>query len=142
MVGCYSGAILLLADGQSFDQPVDRVSGGIEGLAGIIPAAGQLTVAEWDRNQASETYGEPVFYQFDEATVGAISNDRDAWSRFTRIALSSGPKTAQLTEVQCLSRDLTTSSTLKDQGRGWRRFLEDGARRTADRSQRICHFNR
>lgn len=71
MVGCYSGAILLLADGQSFDQPVDRVSGGIEGLAGIIPAwQGQLTVAEWDRNQASETYGEPVFYQFDEATVG------------------------------------------------------------------------
>lgn len=71
MVGAYAGAIILLRDGQRLQEPVGRVPGGIKGLAGIIPAwEGQLTVAEWDTVETSETYGEPLFYQFDEQAVG------------------------------------------------------------------------
>lgn len=71
MVGEYAGAIILLRDGKELDQPVERVARGIESVAGIIPAwQGQLTVAEWDTVQTSETYGEPLFYQFDEQAVG------------------------------------------------------------------------
>lgn len=71
MVGCYAGAIILLRDGQRLDQPVTRVPRGIENLVGIIPAwEGQLTVAEWDNVETSETYGEPLFFQFNEAAVG------------------------------------------------------------------------
>lgn len=71
MVGCYAGAILLLADSKTLDQPVDAVPGAIEGLVGIVPAwEGQLTVAEWDSREDSPTFGEPLFFQFDEAAVG------------------------------------------------------------------------
>lgn len=75
MVGCYAGAIILLRDGEKLDQPVTRVSGGIQGLAGIIPAwEGQLTVAEWDQDETSETYGDPLYFQFDEQAVGETQN--------------------------------------------------------------------
>lgn len=75
MVGCYAGAILLLRDGKTLDQPVDRVAKGIESLSSIIPAwEGQLTVAEWDQDETSETYGDPLFFQFDEQAVGDPQN--------------------------------------------------------------------
>lgn len=75
MVGGYAGAIILLRDGQSLDQPVSRVAGGLAGLAGIIPAwEGQLTVAEWDTDPRSDTYGEPAMFQLDEQAVGDPSN--------------------------------------------------------------------
>lgn len=71
MVGCYAGAIILLRDGKRLEEPVDRVARGIENVVGIIPAwEGQLTVVEWDQDQTSETYGEPLFFQFDEQAVG------------------------------------------------------------------------
>lgn len=71
MVGCYAGAIILVRDGKKLDQPVDRVAKGIENLVGIIPAwEGQLTVVEWDNVEGSDTYGDPVFFQFDEQAVG------------------------------------------------------------------------
>jgi len=70
MVGEYAGAIILLRDGQKLDQPVTTVRKGIENIVGIIPAwQGQLTVVEWDDVQTSETYGEPVYFQFDEQAV-------------------------------------------------------------------------
>lgn len=71
MVGEYAGAIILLRDGQNLEQPVTTVPKGIESLAGIIPAwQGQLTVAEWDEVQTSETYGEPLYFQFNQQAVG------------------------------------------------------------------------
>jgi hypothetical protein len=77
MVGRYAGVILRFADSKKFDQPVDTVPGGILGLAGVIPAwEGQLTVAEWDTNPDSETYGEPAFYQFNESAVGDKTQPR------------------------------------------------------------------
>lgn len=75
MVGCYGGAILILRDGLRLDQPVTRVTGGIESLVKIVPAwEGQLTVAEWDNVETSETYGEPLFFQFNEQAVGDAKN--------------------------------------------------------------------
>lgn len=77
MVGKYAAVILRFADDKDFDQPVDTVPGGILGLAGVIPAwEGQLTVAEYDSDQRSETYGEPLFYQFNESAVGDKTQPR------------------------------------------------------------------
>ncbi|MHC2215537.1 anti-CBASS protein Acb1 family protein [Rhizobium leguminosarum] len=74
MVGGYSGVILRLRDGNAFDQPVDRVPGGLDGLYKLDPVwKGQLTVADYDTDPRSETYGEPVMYQFNEA---ALSGDQ------------------------------------------------------------------
>jgi hypothetical protein len=70
LVGCYAGAILRFADGRTFDQPVERVPGGLDGLVEIIPAwEGQLKVSQWDTNQSSPTYGQPTLFQFNEADV-------------------------------------------------------------------------
>lgn len=75
MVGEYAGAIILLRDGMPLSQPVVRVRKGIENVVGIIPAwQGQLTPIEWDNVQTSETYGDPLFYQFDEQAVGNPQN--------------------------------------------------------------------
>lgn len=71
LVGSYSGVILRLADSKPFSEPVDRVPGGLMGLVEIIPAwEGQLTVSQWDTNELSPTYGEPLQFQFNEASVG------------------------------------------------------------------------
>lgn len=71
MVGAYAGAIILLGDGQRLDQPVGRVPGGIKGLAGIIPAwEGQLSVASYDEDETSETFGEPLLFHFNQQAVG------------------------------------------------------------------------
>jgi hypothetical protein len=71
MVGAYSGLILRLRDSKPFDKPVDRVSGGLDGIAEVIPAwEGQLTVSTWDTNPQSEGYGKPTMFQFNESAVG------------------------------------------------------------------------
>jgi len=71
MVGRYSAAIILLADSLPLDQPVTRVPGELDGLAGIIPVwENQLTVAEWDDDISSSTYGRPSMYQYDEVALG------------------------------------------------------------------------
>lgn len=71
MVGAYSGVILRLADNKTFSEPVDMVSGGLLGLVEIIPAwEGQLQVSQWDTDEKSETYGQPLMFQFNEASVG------------------------------------------------------------------------
>lgn len=70
MVGGYSGVILRLRDGKAFDQPVDRVPGNLDGLYKVDPVwKGQLTVAEYDADPRSETYGEPTMYQFTESAL-------------------------------------------------------------------------
>ncbi len=70
MVGGYSGVILRLRDSKTFDQPVDRVNGGLDGLYRIDPVwAGQLRVADWNTDASSETYGEPTMFEFNEANV-------------------------------------------------------------------------
>jgi hypothetical protein len=78
MIGGYAGVILRFADGKRFDQPVERVSGGLGGLVEAIPAWGgqgaQLEVAEWVTDVTSEDYGKPKLYRFNEAAVGNEQN--------------------------------------------------------------------
>lgn len=70
MVGKYGAVILRLADSKRFDQPVDNVPGGLDGLVEIVPAwEGQLSVSEWDTDETSETYGQPKMFAFNEANV-------------------------------------------------------------------------
>jgi hypothetical protein len=72
LVGGYAGVILRLADNKSFDQPVERVPGGLDGLVETIPAwEGQLTVSSWEDDQKSERYGQPKLFGFNEAAVDA-----------------------------------------------------------------------
>ena len=71
MVGRYAAIILRVRDDMPFEKPVNRVRGGLDGLAGVIPSwESQLTVSTWDTNPASETYGQPTMYQFNEAALG------------------------------------------------------------------------
>lgn len=70
MVGAYGGVILRLADNRPWNEPVGTVTGRINGLRGIIPAwEGQLTVSQWDTDERSPTYGEPLMYQFIESAI-------------------------------------------------------------------------
>jgi hypothetical protein len=70
MVGKYAGVILRFADSKPFNQPVDKVPGGLDGLVEVIPAwEGQLQVSEWDTDETSETYGQPKMFQFNESAV-------------------------------------------------------------------------
>lgn len=77
MVGKYAGVILRVADSRKFVEPVERVSGGLDGLVELVPFwEGQLTVSEWDKDETSETYGQPTMFQFNEAAVGKTANPR------------------------------------------------------------------
>lgn len=70
LVGRYSGVILRVADGQDTSQPLAKVSGGLDALVDVIPAwEGQLKVAKWDTDPKSETYGEPLMFEYDETTT-------------------------------------------------------------------------
>jgi len=75
LVGSYSGLIMRVADSRRFQEPVDTVPGGLDGLVELIPAwEGQLTVAEWDTDETSDGYGQPKMFQFNEAQVGETTN--------------------------------------------------------------------
>lgn len=80
MVGGWSGLILRIEDGQTFEAPVDYSKGrDITWLAGLIPAwSEQLQVTEWDDDPMSPTYGAPKMYQFNEAAVSADDANRQA----------------------------------------------------------------
>jgi hypothetical protein len=70
MVGDYAGVILRVADSKRFQEPVESVSGGLDGLIEVIPAwEGQLLVSDWDTDETSETYGQPRMFTFNESSV-------------------------------------------------------------------------
>lgn len=77
MIGGWSGVILRVADSKRFIEPVDRVSGGLQGLVEVIPAwAGQLTVSRWHEDETLPEYGMPAMYSFNEASVGDQAQPR------------------------------------------------------------------
>jgi len=85
MVGRYAGAIILLRDSKPLDQPVDGVAKGVENIAGVIAVwEGQLKVADWDQVQTSETYGEPLVFQYDEQAIGDPQNVNKSGIRIHR----------------------------------------------------------
>lgn len=60
MVGRYAGVIYRIADGQDLDQPAKRGK-----LVDIKPVyENQLRVEKWDEDQRSETYGEPLMWEY------------------------------------------------------------------------------
>lgn len=70
MVGAYSAAIIIVRDGLELSAPVGRLS-SIDDLVNIIPAwEGQLQVSEWDTDPRSDTYAEPLMFQFSEFEPG------------------------------------------------------------------------
>lgn len=78
-VGGYSGAILRLADNKKFNEPVEKVGGGVDGLVEIVPAwAGQIAVKRWDENTESATYGRPLMYEFRESEVPSANKSTGA----------------------------------------------------------------
>lgn len=69
-VGEYSGVIFRFRDNKKFDEPVDTVGGGLEGIAEIIPAwQGQLTADEFFQDVNQENYGQVSMYTFNESAV-------------------------------------------------------------------------
>ncbi|PZR36481.1 anti-CBASS protein Acb1 family protein [Caulobacter segnis] len=78
LVGRYAGVILRIADNKAFDQPVDAVSGGLDALVELIPAwEGQLSVNQWDTDDKSPTFGEPIMYAFAESAVEGVKQPRN-----------------------------------------------------------------
>ena len=82
-VGNYAGVIMFLADGQSLDQPVNGVSGGLDGLVDLLPVwEGQLEVVSWDEDQTSTSFGQPTMYYFDESKVQTTTRGTNKRSFF------------------------------------------------------------
>lgn len=78
-VGEYGALVLRFADGKRFQEPVERVPGGLMGLVELIPVyQEQLKVSSWDTDELSPNYGHPTMYQFNEAAIqdGSTVNQR------------------------------------------------------------------
>lgn len=70
MVGHYSALILRVADNKRFDEPLDGSKVGIQNLVEVVVAwSSQLEVSQWDTDVQSDTYGQPLMYQFNEAEI-------------------------------------------------------------------------
>ncbi|MFQ1373376.1 DUF1073 domain-containing protein [Klebsiella pneumoniae] len=74
MVGRYSALLLQVKDNKPWSDPVDTrlvKSLGESALVKLIPVwEPQLTVAEWDNDRQSETFGQPKMFNFNEQPVG------------------------------------------------------------------------
>lgn len=74
MVGRYSALLLQVKDNKPWNEPVDiRLvkSLGESALVKMIPVwEPQLTVADWDNDRQSETFGQPKMFNFNEQPVG------------------------------------------------------------------------
>lgn len=74
MVGRYSALLIQVRDGKSWAEPVDAIAIkrlGEAALVKLIPVwEPQLTVAEWDNDRTSETFGQPIMFNFNEQPVG------------------------------------------------------------------------
>ncbi|HGS6496165.1 TPA: DUF1073 domain-containing protein, partial [Klebsiella pneumoniae] len=74
MVGRYSALLLQVKDSKAWSDPVDTrlvKSLGESALVKLIPVwEPQLTVAEWDNDRQSETFGQPKMFNFNEQPVG------------------------------------------------------------------------
>jgi hypothetical protein len=70
-IGRYAGVIFRFKDNLQFDQPVNKVGGGLDGLAEVIAVnEGQLTVSElFSDPQDTDNYGKVKMYQFTEQEV-------------------------------------------------------------------------
>ena len=74
MVGRYSALLLQVKDNREWSQEVDIAlvkKQGESALVKLIPVwEPQLTVAEWDNDRKSPTFGQPLMFNFNEQPVG------------------------------------------------------------------------
>ncbi len=74
MVGRYSALLLQIKDNRPWNEEVDTSlvkKLGEAALVKLIPVwEPQLTVAEWDNDRQSETFGQPKMFNFNEQPVG------------------------------------------------------------------------
>lgn len=71
MVGRYAAVIYRVADGQPLSAPLVRASK----LVALVPLyEDQIKVTRWDEDQQSETFGQPLMYQF-QSRRSATSTD-------------------------------------------------------------------
>lgn len=76
-IGEYSGVIFRYRDNKTMDQPVDRVGGGLDGIAEVIPALqGQLSPSEFYTDATQENYGQVKMWLYNEN--GVQSNSENA----------------------------------------------------------------
>lgn len=70
-IGRYAGVIFRYKDSLTFDQPVARVSGGLDGVAEVIAVSeGQFKVIELYTDQSDpDNYGKVKMYQFTEQDI-------------------------------------------------------------------------
>lgn len=67
LVGRYAGLLIRVRDGGKWDQPIAKSAA----LVDLIPAwEGSLMPVEFDREEGSETYGEPAMWQYRESGIG------------------------------------------------------------------------
>lgn len=120
MVGRYAAVILRLADSKPFDQPVDRVAGGIMGIVGVIPCwESQLLPSMWDTNPQSENYGSPTMYQFNEAAITDVINSapRQFAVHPDRVIIWSQDGTIHCrSELESIYNDLIDAEKIKGSG--------------------------
>jgi hypothetical protein len=121
MVGRYSALLLQVKDNRNGSGSrycfVKRL--GESALVKLIPVwEPQLTVAEWDNDRQSETFGQPKMFNFNEQPVGDEPlSARCAENRYTRAALSCSAKALKTTTCcpvsRCWRLDTTKASTLR-----------------------------
>nr|WP_205067787.1 anti-CBASS Acb1 family protein [Pantoea coffeiphila] len=74
LIGRYSALLIQFKDGREWHQPVDRVAVGRlkeKAIVKLIPAwESQIKPGNFDTDTMSETYGQPVNYNFNEQPVG------------------------------------------------------------------------
>lgn len=63
-IGRYAGMVAQIKDGRQWNEPADKGQ-----IANLIPVSeNQLEVTAWDTDLTSDRYGQPVMYQFKEAS--------------------------------------------------------------------------
>lgn len=83
LVGRYAGIIIQFADGKRFDEPVEKVPGGLDGVLKLIPAwEDQLRVLTFDEDTKSQTYGEPSMFEFNEGMRVVTGSSQRSPRRF------------------------------------------------------------
>lgn len=93
MIGDYAALILRIADGRRWSEEIGSVS-GIADIWDVIPAwQDELTPSEWDMDQTSRRYGQPLTYQYQERpdpTVKSGAPARQVTIHWTRVVIWSG----------------------------------------------------
>lgn len=75
-VGRYGGLFMRVRDNKKPSEPLDGTLAGINSLVDMLPLyESQLKVMETDTEPTSESYGQPIMYQFKGAADGSRSDD-------------------------------------------------------------------